>query len=212
MQKLPWITGRCGGHIPPTNYLVINMNLLKCMGLDPKEQEITEAKIGLELAISGRLEHRVCSMIDERLKHEEMDEEVIQLIKEINEQLRDCGDEFFYTMDVEEDFHCIKFDKNHQLLISDLNDEQLEDELTELKVVIERWREEFWDVEIDFNAQHRAMFGDCEALFYDVCPALDGGRVCENCKCISELEENAEKRGIELNYLPKDQATMDAWL
>lgn len=134
------------------------MNLLEFLGINPKEQEKVEAKIGLELAISGRLEHRVCSMINERLTHEEVDEEVLQLIKEINEHLADCGEEFLYVTTIEDDLKCIQFDYDCQLVISNFNDEWLKDELGELKFVIERWREDFWDVSfVGFNEAYPKM-------------------------------------------------------
>lgn len=50
------------------------MNLLESLGINPKEQEKVEAKIGLELAISGRLEYKVKEQLRERIDGFEVEE------------------------------------------------------------------------------------------------------------------------------------------
>lgn len=120
-----------------------NMDLLECMGIDPKEYAKVEAKIGLELAVSGRLEHRVCSIIDERINHKEVDDEIIDLMNEIKKLIGqthnwDC-DYLYY----EDDFETIKFDYDGEIEVPNPHDDWLKEELVELKsILVIRIREE----------------------------------------------------------------------
>lgn len=61
------------------------MDLLECMGLDPKEQAKIDAKIGIELAVSGRLEYKVKEQLRERLDGFEVEDAIA------NEIVCDCG-------------------------------------------------------------------------------------------------------------------------
>lgn len=112
------------------------MDLLRCMGIDPKEYAKVEAKIGLELAVSGRLEHRVDSIIDERINHKEVDDEIIDLMNEIEKLIGQCSDwgcEYLYYRD---DFETIKFGYDGEIEVPNPHDDWVKEELLELKSIL----------------------------------------------------------------------------
>lgn len=120
-----------------------NMDLLECMGIDPKEYAKVEAKIGLELAVSGRLEHRVDSIIDERINHKEVDDEIIDLMNEIKKLIGQTHDWDYDYHYYEDDFETIKFDYDGEIEVPNPHDDWLKEELVELKsILVIRIREE----------------------------------------------------------------------
>lgn len=175
------------------------MSLLKFLGINPKEQEKVEAKIGLELAISGRLEYKVKTLLRERIdgfKVEDMDEqhppyEYCERAMEVNggKHCLDCHNSEEYG------YYCQYMAENG------IYDE----------IYGRCDEEEYYPHTTDVD-----RFGECEAHFFMVCPALEVGHkqqeVCVDCPLRDEVFRELAERGVTKKSRDKDQQSLSEYL
>ncbi len=175
------------------------MNLLEFLGINPKEQEKVEAKIGLELAISGRLEHKVKTLLRERIdgfKVEDMDEQ--------HPPLEYCR----RAMKVNGGKHCLEChdSEKYGYCCQYMAENGIYDE------IYGRCDEE----EEYPHTTDWVRFGECEAHFFMVCPALEVGdkqqEVCVDCPLRDEVFQELAEKEITKGSRDKDQQSLSKYL
>lgn len=140
------------------------MNLLNLMGVDPKEYAKVEAKIGLELAMSSRLEYRVKNLLRERI------------------------DGF---------------------MVEDLEHGKCWDNYEECEEI--RRDDDYYP-----HTSNVVLYGECEAFFRMVCPALEEGHkhqeVCIDCPLRDKVYQLLAKKELRKGNRDKDQESLSKYL
>lgn len=173
------------------------MNLLEFLGINPKEQEKVEAKVGLELAISGRLEHKVKNLLRERI-----DGFKVEDIDESSKPYINCE----IAVEVNGGTHCNECYEKEEYSYTCWKNYEEEMEYRR------RMSNEIYPHTTDID-----RFGECEALFWDVCPALETDEkkrhpICSDCPKRDEVFEKMVERKLKDSSRDKNQQSLAMYL